>query len=1409
MAHTNTINSTRLETLTKDNYDTWVIQVEALLVKNDNWCYVSGERPCPKSRDDDPTTLTAVKAWEDGDRKAKSDLILAISPSELKQVRGCKTSKEVWDKLKSTYDSKGPARKATLLKRLIQTKMLEGGNVREHIAQFFDAVDKLESMDVQINGDLLSIMLLYSLPSSFENFRCAIESRDMLPNAEQLKIKIVEEHDARNQSPGNETGALIARHDKSNPNARSNKNGSRNETKVTPRSKYKCSFCKISGHKYADCRKRKKQAADKTKDGETETFFAESAKYTSVDTSLHTNTSMWCLDSGCTSHLCRDIRMLSSPVPTQGDIKLANSTTSSMNAMGDIEFFTNADQRSKRIRLKNALHVPDLRTNLLSVAKIVDNGYRVIFEAERALVKNHKGEVVLSARRQGDLFTLNGSVQQANAATQGKRSDVEIWHERFGHLNVKDLLHMSKIGAASGLKINDSLDMSNCKICITQKLTSSPFSSRAHKSPQPLEIVHSDLCGPMRTNSTGGARYFLTFIDDYSRWCHVYSLKSKDEVANKFLEFKNLVENQTGHRIKALHSDNGKEFCNSTMDKILKDSGIQRRLTVPYTPQQNGVAERKNRTLVETARCLLAQSNLPAHFWGEALNTANYLRNRCISKSLNGDTPYKLWKGKIPDASHLRSFGSKVLVLNKNPTKGKFKPRAIEGIFLGYTDTSKSYRIWIPEDRKIIISRDVRFLNEYDTSQDSDEFTCKSNLNIRKDLGDEKINTTEGKSTEIASNRNEIDDGMPEPANTDNSEDNKDQEQDIVDAPPTGDNDDLDGESDTPARGPGRPRKILTGKPGRPAKMYHLKGTNQRPNQDVVTEQNHAVTEQNQLSTEDGSSDEAEWYDARLAMIASEVPFSEVVSGPNCDEWQDAVYDEIKSLVRNDTWTLVNRPTGGKVIGCRTVLRNKYKANGDIERRKARVVAKGFSQRPGVDFHDTFAPVARLSSLRTLVAISTEKDMHISQIDVTTAYLNGAVDTVIHMEKPKMLQQMLERIVTTESDKELTNKAKRMLSDLKEGDKVCLLHKALYGLRQSGRQWNKELDSTLKVLGLSPINADPCIYHDKDNHILLLVYVDDILIASRDFARIKELKENLAKYFAIKDLGDVKYCLGIEVSRNREGTYLSQSGYIRDVLARFGMSDCKPVRTPLDPNVKLHDPDGSNKENPDVPYRELIGSLMYLAQGTRPDIAFAVSALSQWCTSYNQIHWTCAKRVLRYLKETINHGLFYKKTGGSLVGFTDADWGNCGKDRRSYSGLVFLLANAAISWRSCKQRTVALSSTEAEYTALSDAAREAIYLSSFLKEIGFSSLSNVTVHNDNQGAAKLAANSAFHPRSKHIDIKHHFIREVLAENRLALTYTPTEYMVADALTKALPNEKHSFCTRGMGIKNIGTSSSRI
>lgn len=377
------------------------------------------------------------------------------------------------------------------------------------------------------------------------------------------------------------------------------------------------------------------------------------------------------------------------------------------------------------------------------------------------------------------------------------------------------------------------------------------------------------------------------------------------------------------------------------------------------------------------------------------------------------------------------------------------------------------------------------------------------------------------------------------------------------------------------------------------------------------------------------------------------------------------------------------------------------------------------------------------------------------------------------------------------------------MEHFRQGRRICLLKKALYGLRQAGRQWHSKLCEALKDAGLAPTNADPCVYVNKERTIFLLVYVDDILIASKSYGDRKGAIDILKKWFAIKDLGEAKYCLGIEIIRARESISLSQSGYIKNLLIKFGMDDCKGANTPLACGFK---PTAENPESGDksMPYRELIGSLMYLALATRPDIAHAVSVLSQFNRLYDRKLWTAAKHVLRYLKSTIDLALCFRRTKENLLGFVDADWGNCTIDRRSYTGTAFILAGAAISWESRKQRTVALSSTEAEYMGLTDAAKEAVYLIGFLKELGFESLTNVTIFNDNQGAGELARNPVYHGRSKHIDIRHHFVREVLQNRSVRLEFLPTERMLADALTKRLGSGKHEFCVRGLGLTNLNS-----
>lgn len=383
-----------------------------------------------------------------------------------------------------------------------------------------------------------------------------------------------------------------------------------------------------------------------------------------------------------------------------------------------------------------------------------------------------------------------------------------------------------------------------------------------------------------------------------------------------------------------------------------------------------------------------------------------------------------------------------------------------------------------------------------------------------------------------------------------------------------------------------------------------------------------------------------------------------------------------------------------------------------------------------------------------------------------------------------------------------------MLDEINEGNKVCLLNKALYGLRQAGRCWNNRINRELINFGAKKSTADPCLYFKGSgkSQLLIAVYVDDILVASQNKDKIATFGQHLSNAFAITDLGATKYCLGMEFVQRKDEIEICQTGYIRDILDRFGMSESKIVSTPLNPGTKLNkDEEEQSSENQGLPYRELIGALMYLAVCTRPDIAYSVSYLSQFNNCFQTCHWIAAKRVLRYLQGTRNTGLRFRKTGRTLEGYVDADWANCPYDRKSYTGYAFTLGGCPISWETRKQRTVALSSTEAEYMALAEAAKEAVYLRRLLCSIGFEALARVRILCDNNGARKLAENPVFHNRSKHIDVRHHYVREVLERGELKIIYTSTDEMTADILTKGLPRQKHLRCMKLLGLASVEIS----
>lgn len=450
--------------------------------------------------------------------------------------------------------------------------------------------------------------------------------------------------------------------------------------------------------------------------------------------------SVWCIDSGCTGHMCNDKHMIKGFTRLDNELNLANHESTQITGMGQVSISVDTGCEKRLVDIQKVFYVPDLRTSLLSVSKMTDHGYEVHFTKQDAVVTDKNKKVHIRADRVGNLYHVRLGQQYSNNVQMVKKP-IDMWHERLGHINERDLKAMVKNNLVHGLKFDDSEKLSDCETCLSQKMTCKPFpKSSEERTNSLLEIVHTDVCGPMRHESYGKKKYFVTFIDDKSRWCEVYFIANKNDVFKVFQEYKAYVEKMTGLKIKNLQSDNGREYINTEFDEFLKKEGIRRRLTVPYTPQQNGVAERKNRTLIEMARCMMHQARCPPGFWAEAINTANFIRNRCPTVALRGEIPYTVWKGKKPTLIYMNTFGAKLYYKEKGSKKGKFDANSEVGIFMGYDDKSKAYRIHDPKTKKIIIARDVNFMkasafnNQYEEILESDNEEKESiNIDLNKE----------------------------------------------------------------------------------------------------------------------------------------------------------------------------------------------------------------------------------------------------------------------------------------------------------------------------------------------------------------------------------------------------------------------------------------------------------------------------------------------------------------------------------------------------------------------------------------------------------------------------------------------------------------------------------------------------
>ncbi len=499
------------------------------------------------------------------------------------------------------------------------------------------------------------------------------------------------------------------------------------------------------------------------------------------------------------------------------------------------------------------------------------------------------------------------------------------------------------------------------------------------------------------------------------------------------------------------------------------------------------------------------------------------------------------------------------------------------------------------------------------------------------------------------------------------------------------------------------------------------------------------------------------------ADINEPVNIDEAFSGEHSTEWKRAADSEFNSLIENDTWELVPLPEGKNIVGNKWVFKVKRDESGCVQRYKARLVAQGYSQTEGVDYNEVFSPVVRNTTIRSLLALSNAKNWEAHQMDVKTAFLQGNLEEEIYMRQP-------DGYVNEEYP-----------------NHVCKLKKSIYGLKQSARCWNNAIDTFLKSSGYKQMKSDPCLYMKsvKDNNgvikfVILSIHVDDILLFANDLSMLNKEKKLIGSKFKIDDMGEVKHVLGMLIKRDRRRgkMTISQSKYLEGILKRFGMEQCKPVSTPLEPGKHFQElPDDENPTNVNE-YQKLIGCLTYVTTATRPDLCSAVGILSKFMTRPSKEHWFGAKRVLRYIKGTVNYSLVFegKSPRCSLIGYSDADWANDTVTRRSTSGYVFQINGSTVSWCSKRQSCVSRSSTEAEYIALSHATQEVVWLRRILNDIGEKQEQPSIMNEDNQAAIELSRNPRFHNRTKHIDVAYHFVREKVNDKSINVKYCSTDQM---------------------------------
>ncbi|KAI3500109.1 hypothetical protein L1887_35925 [Cichorium endivia] len=1338
-----------IKKLNNNNYNTWATCMMSYLQGQDLWEVVGGSETTPPVEDVNGT----LRKWRIRAGKAMFALKTTVEEEMLEHIRDVKTPKEAWDTFVTLFSKKNDTRL-----QLLENELLSISQHDMTIAQYFHKVKSIcrEITELDPNSVIgesrMKRIIIHGLRPEYRSFVIAVQGWPIQPSLVEFENLLASQEAMANQM-GNitlksEDEALYTSKSRRNfkPIA---KGGYKNTDKEkchqrttqpwrTQKTDHKssrgkrfegnCNNCGKWGHMSKDCWSKKKSIESNTATSkkEIEDEWDAEALYAMEENELALMAMMrehidyekdWIIDSGCSNHMTGDQKKLQNLKEYKGSrvVLTANNSRLSIAHIGNTTIVPGNE--SDLVSLQNVFHVPGMKKNLLSVSQLTSSGNYVLFGPQD--VKVYKDlkifeKPTIEGRRVESVYVL--SAESAYVDKTRKNETADLWHARLGHVGyhkLKVIIEKSMLKGLPQLEVKTDVVCAGCQYGKAHQL---PYKESKFRAKKPLELIHSDVFGPVKQTSVSGMRYMLTFIDDYSRYVWVFFMKKKSDTFSKFKEFKTTVEGEVGMKIRCLRSDNGGEYTSEEFKQYLKECGIRHQYTCANTPQQNGVAERKNRHLAEICRSMLHAKNVPGRFWAEAMRTAAHVINKLPQPRLGFISPFEtLWNMK-PTISYFRVFGCVCYVFVPSHLRSKFDKKAVRCIFVGYDNQRKGWKCCDPTNGRCYTSRDVVF-DEASSWWSSEKKVLPDSKDIEETLQRKMGEQT----THIWSSV----DAPEDQSDTDNSEQEVTQPYDVT-------------ETETPPTQLRRSERIP------------------KPNPKYA----------NAAILDDGVKEPETYEEASQNKV-----------------WQKAMEEEIIALEQNQTWELVPKPRDIKPISCKWVYKIKRRPDGSIERYKARLVARGFSQQYGLDYDETFSPVAKITTVRVLLALAASKDWKLWQMDVKNAFLHGELDREIYMNQPKGFE------------------------DAPNSNRVCKLRKALYGLKQAPRAWYGKIAEFLTRSGYSVAHADSSLFiKEKEGKLaVVLVYVDDLIITGDDEKEIRLTRENLSVRFQMKELGELKHFLGLEVDRTTEGLFLCQQKYTRDILQKFGMLECKSVSTPIEPNAKICAHEGKELED-GTTYRQLVGSLIYLTL-TRPDISYAVGVMSRYMQSPKKPHLDAARRILRYIKGTIDYGLLYKRGEDcKLVGYCDADYAGDHDTRRSTTGYVFKLGSGTISWCSKRQPTVSLSTTEAEYKAAAVAAQESTWLVLLMEDLHQKVDYAVPLYCDNQSAICLAENPVFHARTKHVEVQYHFVREKVLKEEIKMRQIKTDEQVADLFTKGLSTGKcEGFRCQLNMVRRMGAS----